>query len=358
MKRFTYFASVALGLVVLFGIEQGTALAGAQRASARTSRRPLLLAMWVWNAEVLTQKEEQTRLFALCKRKGISLLFVEVGRCFLPADSPSGKPRVTNDELAQCLRAAHECGLKVHALEGDPHWALAPEHAAVMERLTRALEYNQAVPVQDRLDGFQFDIEPYLLPGFGTAERESILRDFLDLIQSLCGMVSDKQPVFALGIALPFWLDGESESGVVTWQARSQPFTFHAIEQLDTIANGYLAVMVYRDFTEGADGSIRHATDEIKYAHEHAKRVRILIGQETAEVKGDPEKTTFFEEGSASLDKAIGELADAFRPYPRFAGVAIHHYDAYKRWFDAPTTQNPASGTAAHHEARILSPHN
>jgi hypothetical protein len=306
---------------------------------------PRQLALWVWNGEVLTQQEEQSRLFALCRQKGLNLLFVNVGHCFQPAETPGAGPRVTNDQLAQFLRAAHARGLEVHGLEGDPHWALAAEHATVVARLTRALEYNQTAPVQDRLDGFQFDIEPYALPSFQTAERESLLCGFLDLIASLCKIVNCRQPTFALGMAVPFWMDGESESSRVTWQERSQSFAFHAIDQLDTIAAGYLAVMAYRDFTEGPDGSVQHATEEVKYVHERAGKVRVFVGQETAEAKGDPEKTTFFEEGSAALDKAVKELMDTFRSYPRFAGVAIHHYDSYKRWFDTLTIQGPASGT-------------
>jgi len=344
MSRFTRLAVVLLGLVLSVGMGQETSRAGTPKADTHTTGKLRTVALWVWNADVLTRDSEQARIFALCRRKGIRLLFVNVGGRFSPEQNASDSSASAWDELAQFVGAAHQRGIKVHALDGNPHWALPTEHTAPVTRLTRALEYNQAVPVQDRLDGFQFDIEPYLLPDLATAKGESILSGYLDLLAALCHLVNDRQPDFELGVALPFWLDGESGLGTVAWKQRSQPFTFHAMDQLDTISNGYIAVMAYRDFTDGADGSIRHATDEIVYAHEHARKVRVFVGQETAEVKGDPEKITFFEEGSAALDKAIRELAAAFNQYPRFAGVAVHHYDSYKVWFDSPTAQSAGPG--------------
>jgi len=307
-------------------------------APAAADSRPV--AIWVWNAATITDPVEQARLFAVCGVKRIRTVFQDVGDCFLPPGKGDDKHPVTSAALARFVREAHRRGIRVLALDGHPRWALASEQPVPIGRIERALAFNQQVTGESRIDGFQMDIEPHLIEGFGTEQREAILREYLDLVARLVGVIRQKQPDFEFGVALPFWLDGQSPSSPVKWRGTAKALTWHAMDQLSGLSRSHVAVMAYRDFTDGPDGSIRHAADEVAYEGGKAGRVRVFVGQETAKLEGEPEKTTHFEEGLGSLERCIRELNARFGGTPQYAGAAIHHWDSYKNWV-------PAGGTAA-----------
>jgi hypothetical protein len=188
-----------------------------------------------------------------------------------------------------------------------------------------------------RWAGLQFDIEPYV----GTLEFKAkgeawqgLLRQYLDLARQLAEKVQDQKTGFALGFAIPFWWDTENPSvSQVKWRNVTKPVAYHLMDVLNTLPQGHgcIAIMDYRDFADTEDGSIRHASDEMEYARKHTPRVKVVIGQETGDVKGEPTKITFWQEGESALEKAITDLAEAFKENECFGGVAIHHYDSYRQ---------------------------
>ena len=58
----------------------------------------------------------------------------------------------------------HSRGIEVHLLDGDPIWALNAPHRHPADRLLKAvLNYNSQSATEERIDGIQYDVEPYLL---------------------------------------------------------------------------------------------------------------------------------------------------------------------------------------------------
>ncbi|GJD93999.1 hypothetical protein [Methylobacterium iners] len=103
--------------------------------------------------------------------------------------------------LAAFVAAAHRAGIAVVAVEGDPGMALANGRAVALARLAALSAYQHAAAPEARLDGLQYDIEPYLLPAF-AAEPEAVFRGWAETLDALTAA----KPPFPLDLVLPFWL--------------------------------------------------------------------------------------------------------------------------------------------------------
>lgn len=279
--------------------------------------------MWVWTIAPVADLKAQQDFFSFCEAKRIKGVYFTTGpivRSKEPLDA----------QLEAFLRRAHERGLMVFALSGDPHFSLATHHAGVLKRLGWAL----AVGGDDRaaqFDGVEFDIEPHVLDEF-DAERESVLVEHLDLVVELRARVREARPDFVLGFSVPFWFDSQSpHKSMVRWRGETLPVAFHMLKLLNGLppGQGRIVIAAYRDRADGPNGSIRHSRDEIEFAAKHAPNVRIVVGLETKDVQGHP-RITFWQEGEAALERAIAAIVEAFGRQEVFAGLAVHHYTTYR----------------------------
>ncbi|RYY38328.1 heat shock protein HspQ, partial [archaeon] len=108
------------------------------------------------------------------------------------------------------------------------------------------------------------------------------------------------------------------------------PVTFHLMDILNTLPSGYIAIMAYRDKALGVNGTVEISQGEVSYATKNAPKVKVWIGQETLDVKGDPPSITFWQEGENALETALGQIEESFKDRPAVAGVAIHHWGSYR----------------------------
>jgi hypothetical protein len=70
-----------------------------------------------------------------------------------------------------------------------------------LARLAALAAYQKAAVPEARLDGLQYDIEPYLLPAFAAAP-DSVFRGWAETLDAL----DAAKPPFPLDLVLPFWL--------------------------------------------------------------------------------------------------------------------------------------------------------
>lgn len=299
------------------------------RQTRNGGKQEVSRALWVWDATVIVDGAAHETLFTFLGEKQIRLIFLDVGNAFIEDAPAPSKVHVSKEALAQFVSKAHDKGIAVDVLDGDANWAKEENHQIPLERLHRALDYNQSVEPKARLDGFQFDIEPYLLPEFQTEERQNVLKAYLTLASQLRDKVVGSS--FSLGFAIPFWWDVQNSAlSEVSFLGVKKPVAYHLVDILNKLPKSHIAIMAYRDQAMGEDGSIRHSEDEMNYVTENAPNVAVFIGQETADVPGEPEKITFYQEGEEALEEAIGHLVEAFKAKRGFDGIAIHHYESYR----------------------------
>ena len=307
------------------------ALAPANDAPATAaSRAEVPRALWVWDATVITDAQQQKSLFDFCAQKKIAVIYQSVGDVFSARQRAADDAKhVTAPVLAAFLRAAHAKNLRVEALDGDAEFALAAHHAEALQILQKALDYNAAAAPDARLDGFQWDTEPYTLPAFnaGPEAQRALFTEYLDSMKQMRDAVA-KTPNLRLGICIPWFFDGADYE--MNWNGANKAPAFHLLDLLASLPSGELVLMAYRDKATGSNGTIEIARGEIEYAAKNAPRVPVWIGQETLDVTGDPPSITFYQEGETALEEALAQIDAAYQKVPSFGGVAIHHYASYR----------------------------
>ena len=95
--------------------------------------------------------------------------------------------------------------------------ALEEGRRTALRRLGALAAYQRRSADDRRLAGVQYDIEPYLLPGF-QADPERILRHWAATLDGL----SAAAPPLALDLVLPFWLPLHGSAGLVLPDDRSR----------------------------------------------------------------------------------------------------------------------------------------
>lgn len=242
-------------------------------------------AMWVWDyptQEVLDFSAE----------RGIDRLYLHAGPGFS-----------TDPTYAEFLDSAHDAGLEVFALAGDPTWA---------KRSRPFIRWVDEVLTHGGFDGLAPDIEPYTLSEWSNGKRRArlisgYLRSLEDAVTHAGGL-----PVMP---AVPFWWDEP------VFAVDGSLLIDEVIERVDGIT-----IMAYRDMAEGPNGILALAGYEVSATAAVGKT--ITIGVETAR-DATYEHVTFYEEGNAVLETELARVAAVFGATPSYWGDAIHHYGSY-----------------------------
>lgn len=301
---------ISLGLLLVLCVLPLAASAGASRA------------IWTWEAESYAMVEDP----AVAEEAVAYLKSQHIDTVYLYADAYRGRNLIVDQP--QLYRAfierLHGQRMKVYALLGSAYlntenYVLPAYRAEAEAMFRRVVEYNAAAPVAARFDGVNLDIEPHILDEWNDQTRERLLVGFLDMSDALMRIKRASGAQLQVGPAIPFWLDGIT----LEWKGRVRPVSEHAIDIYD-----YVALMDYRDRAEGRDSILSHAAEEIAYANRVGKQV--VIGLEVS--SNDIDKVTFHEEGPRVFEREVRKVEQALGAEPSFAGFAIHHYRAYRRW--------------------------
>jgi len=282
-------------------------------------------AVWTWERDsyaMLESREEATAAFDFLQAKGVDMFY-------LYADAWQGRNLLATQpqRYRDFVSDAHKRGFKVYALLGSAYlnterYILPEQRAAATAMLKRVLDYNAKVPREARFDGVNLDIEPHLLDEWNDANRENLLRDFLDVSAAWMALKQESGQTLSIGPAIPFWFDGVE----VQWHGRTRPASEHIVELYD-----YVALMDYRDHADGRDGIVAHAAKEMAYAEQAGKQV--VIGLELT--PNSMQKVTFHHRREADLQREMAAAQAVYAKSKAFAGFALHHYSGYRKWVDA-----------------------
>ena len=266
-KRF----GAALMVMALVGIAPGALADG-----------PAPRALWVWDAP-----DEAVLTFATSK--GIDVVYLH---------APPGFS--DDDAFAGFVAAATAAGVTVFASGGTPEWST--DSAAFTG-------WVDEVVGSGLFAGIVADVEPYLLPDWETKKRNRLIRSYLGSIGAASAAAGDL-PFLA---AVPFWWD----------QRQFDVRRTSLVESVLDRVSGGIVVMAYRDTAALIE---EFAATEVALATANGKTA--IVGVETNEV--GPTYVTFFEEGEALLETALGVVESAFGGAAGFGGFAIHDYRGYQ----------------------------
>ena len=267
-------------------------------------------AMWLWEAEkIFAGGNEEAALLAFCKAWGMTDLFVQIPYEAALASLPEAgrtpeagwKIRWNPTPFRSLNRQLQAAGIRVHALDGDPRYALEEYHGRVLAFIGKIAEYNKSVPQEERFVGIRYDIEPYLLPNFGGVQKEAVLKQYLSLLEK--SKLLTQKAGLELGVDLPFWFDGQNEFFEPSAAVGGRPMSELIIDRVDTVG-----IMDYRTVAYGADGVIAHGGDELAYASKRGKKV--FVGLETVWLPNETQLEFQRQRGGRGAAIVIGELGD------------------------------------------------
>lgn len=289
--------------------------------------------VWLWKSVSMLDVGQNEKYLSYCNEEKITTLYLYVddviGHIVSNQLTPERKKAMLM--LESFITLAHQKNVKVHALGGAPDWSLTSQQNIALMFMDSVFKYDKSVPEVARFDGIQYDIEPYGQSGFGKRKAAG-LREYLNLIEKLVerhkfnsdGLTRE----FQFGLAVPYWFDGENKDTKILWHgSQERGVSFFLMDLLNGLPSSYIALMDYRNYAEGSDGSIEHARQEIDYSSLHTQNVKIVLGQETSNVQ--PSKITFYGLGRTNLQTEMKKIAASFMSKPTFSGFAIHSLDSY-----------------------------
>ena len=280
-------------------------------------------AMWIWKTDPINSRPEvRKELFDFAERTAMQVFYIYLG------EEPVSKSSAENQKaLGQFLKECHAKGIEVHALQGNPLWALKRFHPVVLGWIGGFLEFNKNRPSDERMDGVHMDIEPYLTQEWETGDREQLQKEFIELISSCRKLIDGKAPEgaaprpwalgplaqkpFVMGLAIPIFYSREPEMEQAL------------LKQLD-----YAALM---DYYDSARDIIEAGRFHIDLAEEVG--IQMVIGVETqdlVQMNQGKRRNTFIEEGWEEMEQELKKVAAAFAGQSSFGGIAIHYYDSYR----------------------------
>ncbi|NNG05547.1 MAG: hypothetical protein HKM95_15805 [Inquilinus sp.] len=156
--------------------------------TAPTGREPPRRSGWSWAPDRWMQ--DGSGLLDEAAALGIGVLYISV-----PVEESGFDPQ----RLADFIADAGGRGIAVWAVEGDPHAVQPGPRERFVRRAAALAAYNAARPTAERLAGIQYDIEPYLLPGY-AADPAGWQAAYVETIAAL-----RRAADLPTEIAIPFW---------------------------------------------------------------------------------------------------------------------------------------------------------
>jgi len=293
-------------------------------------------AMWIWEAASynLILNPGSRRLLATTAGDTATFGSRPITTLYVGVDRFGGQDMLYDNrpEVRDFVRWAHAQGFQVYAtIAGGTQppflGGLERYHRRAVREMEKILNYNLASAPEERFDGVNVDIEPYIHPDF-TPGKPALQVQWLEILEKMIQRRDAAGSGLVFGPAVPRWLDTSACCQDITWKGRTRPLSEHIQDMVD-----YISIMDYRDTADGSVGIIEQARNEIEYAEAIGKPNSVVIGVETLDIawSGDPETITFREEGRAVAERELAKVYEAFADSPAFGGVAMHHYDSI-RW--------------------------
>lgn len=297
-------------------------------------------AAWFWSPSIWQQTPQ--RIFDAQIKFGLQRIYISLS---------FSEQQVSHvKQLREFLQLAHQHGLQVWAVLGDPH-AVLDDQRPYFLNLAKSIEAFNSEPDPNKLDGLQLDIEPYLLPGYHMDPGVWLKKQ-----AETVAAVRQIAPSLALDMVIPFWLNPEQQEGsdlltavaanlssltvmnyrtdldqihdltekFLIWGDSHKKPVFIALESLP------MADQELRVFAQADEGELWQIDFDSVKVLILLKQPQALAGEKayrlshTRKVEGG--NTSFFQKPEA-LQELIGKIEYHFSDSSSFAGVALHGLD-------------------------------
>lgn len=289
--------------------------------------KSLVMGAWYWESPESADVSQYSLLLEKAHKNSINTIYLSIDGYLDLVELKDSAEKTQmlnwfNNNVIAFITKAQENHIAVQALAGATNW-VTDDYAYIPPLfLTYVQQFNQAHP-STPFEGIQYDIEFYNDPSYGE-NKVLYSQKYIQLLTTLVQQ-STQTPSLKLGFAIPFWFD--SNVPMIPINSQSKLLYQHLFDVLDTYENSYVAIMDYRNYTDGEDGAINLIKNEFDYLASENKSVDIIIGQETTNV--EPAKITFYGMSKSKLHKNMQLIYKQYASHSSMKGFAIHDLEGF-----------------------------
>jgi hypothetical protein len=307
---------------------QLAAVARAIKSLAPEKQEPLEKGSWVWTPNQYLTKNYVDQIISGAKSNGINVIYLAIDSYIDIFEMPKGEAREAakkrfNDNTEYFIKKAKESGIQVDAMAGWQNWSEPGNEYKGLVVMNYAKSFN--TKSEHKFRGFQYDVEPYLLPKYKENPTE-VLKNFVYFIDNSENFLKDSDLRFS--IVIPDYYDQGDGMTPKFKYAGSNNFAFkHLLNILDRREGSSLILMSYRNFAEGPDGSIEVSRNEINTAMRGRHNTKIIVAQETGDFP--PPYITFHNTSKKYFDEEVGKIQSSLGKHKNFGGISIHYINSF-----------------------------
>ncbi|MDR0267557.1 hypothetical protein [Paenibacillus sp.] len=255
---------------------------------------------YVWDANQVLQNSEEILEFA--KEKKLNWLYVH-----LDLQQPFSA-------YSSFVKQASAAGIEVHAMGGNPSWALQETREKMMTLVKYVKDYNLAVKGDERFHGIHLDIEPYLLPEW-NADPERVISNWISNIDAFVTELKKGSQLQA-SMDLAVWLDKYKVPGEIISVSKWM------IDRMD-----HVSLMAFRNTANGSNGIVDVSKEEIAFADELGKLILISVEMKESH---EGQHVSFYEKGAKYMEGELAKLPEMLKDSPSYTGNIVHAYEYWK----------------------------
>ncbi|MNS05673.1 hypothetical protein D3C72_370790 [compost metagenome] len=264
-------------------------------------RSPDVRATYIWEAGDAVNRPDE--LLAFAKSKNINVLYLHINTDYkFTAYRPF-------------MKRAWNAGIEVHALGGNGSLAFTENRPQITKLINYVKDYNRQAEPEERFFGIHYDIEPWVLPQWYSA-TDRVISEWTGNMNYFIGEVK-KDSKLQTSVDLAAWVDRylvKNDGGI----SISKWF----IQKMD-----HVTIMDFRNYASGTGGIADMAKEELAFGNELGKP--IILAVET-KVSSEGPYVSFYQLGSAVLERELAKLPALLTKYQSYTGIAVHAYEYWR----------------------------
>jgi uncharacterized repeat protein (TIGR01451 family) len=285
--------------------------------------------VWIWNTPAEMATTFGDGQIDKAKVHGFNSIYLTVDDYLSIHNLPSGPSKDMQKAayfkmLDRIIKKANSLGITVDAEGGWKDWAIQKNRWKGFVLIDMVKEYNILYP-NAKFNGFQYDVEPYLLPNY-EGDKSTVLYEFIQFIDQSTARVTDSN--FYFSIVIPHFYDQTNNwTPKIAYNGVSKHTFTHLLDILDRKPGSKILVMAYRNYFSGNDSTESISRGEIEEASGSGHKTFVVVAQETGNV--DPGYVTFYGMSKVELKNALSAISQKFSLYQGYGGTAVHYLDPF-----------------------------
>lgn len=284
--------------------------------------------IWIWNFPSQMLSSTADAQLKQLQVNGFTVVYITIDDYLDIASMPAGTAKTAATQtyfsnLSKFVAKANALGMQVDAEGGWRDWAKSENRFKGFTLIDMVKQYNAANPAT-KLRGFQYDVEPYLLPEYETS-KASVLLDYVTFIDQSVQRLAGTDIKFSMAIP-HFYDDAQAWTPSFAYNGKTTFAFNHLLNILEKKPGSTILLMSYRDTFDGANGTRQISETEVKEASA-GYSTNIIVSQETGNV--DPAYVTYYGGTRADVMNALSQIQTGFGSYSRFGGTAVHYMDSF-----------------------------